>query len=40
MNPYINDNLNLSLLSDKDKRKIISWADECTHGYITHKAHY
>ena len=40
MNPYINDNLNLSLLSDKDKREIISWADECTHGYITHKAHY
>ena len=40
MNPYINDNLDISLLSDQDKKEILVWADECTQGYITHRAHY
>ena len=34
MNPYINDNLDISLLSDQDKKEILVWADECTQGYI------
>ncbi len=40
MNPYINDNLDISLLSDQDKKEILVWADECTRGFITHRAHY
>lgn len=40
MNPYINDDLDISLLSDQDKKEILVWADECTQGYITHRAHY
>ena len=40
MNPYINDKLDISLLSNQDKKEILFWADECTQGYITHRAHY
>lgn len=40
MNPYKLTTIDLSLLCKNDIANIISWADECVSGFITHRAHY